>query len=162
MTGGASPSSESRDMTATDMTNLPDPVRDAELYADVPTKRLFAWVIDVVLISLITLLLLPVTLFTAIFYLPFLYALVSFLYRWVTLSRRSATPGMRMAAISLRQSNGDAFDTTTAFLHTAGYFVSLAVFPLQLISIAAMLIGERKQGLTDLLLGTAALNARAR
>ena len=37
----------------------------------------------------------------------------------------------------------------------------MAIFPLQLVSIVLMLISDRKQGLTDHLLGTVALNRSA-
>lgn len=141
---------------------LPDPQTEAEFYEGVPAKRLFAWFVDVILIALLTAVAVPFTAFTALFYLPFLYFLIGFLYRWVSLSRGSATPGMRFAAIELRADDGGPFDTGTAFLHTAGYTASVAVFPAQLVSIALMLLTPRRQGLTDLVLGTAAVRRAAR
>jgi len=144
------------------MNGLPNPMSQAELYADVPTKRFFAWVIDVIVIAVLTALVTPFTFFTALFFLPVLYAILSFLYRWVTLSTGSATWGMRMVALEMRQSDGRPFTAGTAFLHTLGYVISVVTFPLQLISIALMLISERKQGLTDMVLGTAAINRTAR
>ena len=144
------------------MTGLPNPSSQSALYADVPTKRFFAWVIDVVIIAVLTALVTPFTFFTALFFLPVLYAVLSFLYRWVTLSTGSATWGMRMVALEMRQSDGRPLTSGTAFLHTAGYIFSVVTFPLQLISIACMLISERKQGLTDMVLGTAAINRVAR
>ncbi len=147
--------------TAT-MTGLPNPTSQSELYADVPTKRFFAWVIDVVIIAVLTALVTPFTFFTALFFLPVLFAILSFLYRWVTLSTGSATWGMRMVALEMRQSDGRPFTSGTAFLHTAGYVISVVTFPLQLISIACMLVSERKQGLSDMVLGTAAINRTAR
>lgn len=140
------------------MSDLPDPQTEAEFYDDTVSKRFFAWIVDVVLISLITAGLTLISLFTALFILPLVYATVSFLYRWASLSRHSATPGMRLVSLEMRQSDGDVFSGPTALLHTAGYFVSVAVFPLQLISIVLMLMTERKQGLTDMVLGTVALN----
>ena len=140
------------------MSGLPDPVSEAELYDDVASKRLFAWLIDVVLISFITAGLTVLSLFTALFILPLVYAAASFLYRWISLTKSSATPGMRVMSLEFRKSDGSAFDGPTALLHTAGYFASVAVFPLQLISIVLMVMSERKQGLTDMVLGTAAIN----
>ncbi|MXQ06968.1 RDD family protein [Alphaproteobacteria bacterium GH1-50] len=145
-----------------DAGGLPDPVTEAEFYADVPTKRLIAWFVDIVLISLLTALVTILSLFTALFILPVVYGVISFVYRWVSLTRRSATPGMRLVALEMRRADGDRFDGPTALMHTAGYFVSVAVFPLQLISIVLMLMSERRQGLTDMVLGTAALNREAR
>ncbi|NNE86577.1 MAG: RDD family protein [Silicimonas sp.] len=147
--------------TAT-MSGLPNPTSQAELYEDVPTKRFFAWIIDVVVIAVLTALVTPFTFFTALFFLPVLYAVLSFLYRWVTLTTGSATWGMRMVALEMRQSDGRPFTGSTAFLHTVGYVISVVTFPLQLISIALMLMSERKQGLSDMVLGTAAINRAAR
>lgn len=143
-------------------TALPDPYTHAEMYADVPSKRLIAWGVDFLAIAAMTLVLVPITLFTALLYLPFLWLMVSFLYRWTTLTTGGATWGMRFTSIEFREGNGQRLDTLTAFLHTLGYHVSIAIFPLQLVSIALMLMSERKQGLTDHILGTVALNRGVR
>lgn len=157
-------------MTSVTMTNfahsdsgwgLPDPHTQAEFYDDVPTKRLLAWVVDSILIALIVFVLTLLSIFTALFILPLVWLTVGFLYRWVTIAGRSATPGMRLVSLELRRADGSRFDGTTALLHTAGYTVSVVTFPLQLISIAMMLLTERKQGLTDMILGTAAINRAA-
>lgn len=145
----------------TQTTALPDPYTHEALYRDVPTKRLVAWGVDFLVIGALTVLMIPITFFTAVFYLPFLALLMSFLYRWVTIARGSATLGMRFTAIELRGPDGGRLDTSQALLHTLGYHVSVAIFPLQLLSIALMLMSERKQGLTDHVLGTAALNRAA-
>jgi len=145
----------------TPSTDLPDPYAHAELYEDVPVKRLVAFGIDFLVIAALTAVLVPFTLFTALFYLPFLAMVVSFLYRWVMLTRSSATLGMRFAAIEIRGPDGGPLDNSQALLHTLGLHISFAVFPLQLLSMALMLMSERKQGLSDHLLGTAALNRRA-
>ena len=63
-------------------------------------------------------------------------------------------------AIELRTRDDERFDLSTAFLHTAGFVVSFAMPLLQLISIVLMLSSERRQGLTDMVLGTVALNRR--
>ena len=141
---------------------LPHPDYHAELYQDVPSKRFFAWLIDVILISIVVGVLTMFSLFTALFFLPLLYGIVSFLYRWSSLAARSATPGMRIMAIELRTLAGDRLDGATAFFHTAGYFFSVVTFPLQLISIAMMLFTPRRQGLSDTILGTAAINRGTR
>ncbi|MFT4619308.1 MAG: putative RDD family membrane protein YckC [Sulfitobacter sp.] len=143
------------------MTALPDPRYHADLYAGVPSKRLVAWFVDVVFTMLITAALVPFTLFTALLYLPLLYLVVSFVYRWITLTRGSATPGMRLAAIELRNRDGNRLDAGEAALHTLGYTMSFAVFPAQIVSVALMMISERGQGLTDHIMGTAMLNRRA-
>ncbi|MEM9969793.1 MAG: RDD family protein [Pseudomonadota bacterium] len=139
----------------------PDPHAHPEFYQDTVTKRLLAWFVDVAIIALIALVLSVFTLFTVLLIFPLFYAVVSFAYRWFTLAGGSATLGMRVFSLELRQDDGAPFDALTAFLHTAGYFASVAVFPAQLISIGMMLMTERRQGLTDTVLGTVAINRRA-
>lgn len=141
---------------------LPDPEMQPEFYADVPVKRLVAWVIDTVLIVLVSILLIPLTAFTAFFFFPFLVMLVGFFYRWWSLASRSATPGMRIVAIEIRNGRGEHLDTSTAALHTLAYSVAMTTVILQVASAVLMLTGPRAQGLHDLLLGTAAVNRAAR
>lgn len=137
---------------------LPDPDTQREFYDDVPTKRLIAWVIDSLIIALFVFVLTLLSIFTALFILPLVWLTVGFIYRWITIAGRSATPGMRLVSLEFRRADGSRFDGITALLHTAGYTFSVVTFPLQLISIAMMLMTERKQGLTDMILGTAAIN----
>ncbi|MEM9871417.1 MAG: RDD family protein [Pseudomonadota bacterium] len=141
--------------------HLADPVTQPQFYRDVAGKRLLAWVVDTILVFLICLLILPFTAFVAAFFFLGLMAVVGFVYRLVSLTGGSATLGMRLFAIEFRRADGTRFDLGTAFLHTVGYTVSWAVAPLQLISIVLMATSARGQGLTDMMLGTAALNRRA-
>ena len=139
---------------------LPDPVREAAFYDGVAVKRGLAWVVDVVLISILTAILVPLTAFTALFFLAGLWGVVSFLYRWATIATGSATWGMRLMAIELRERDGGRLSGGTALAHTIGYTVSLLVAPLQLISVLLMVLRGQGQGLTDLILGTAMVNRR--
>lgn len=140
----------------------PDPDRHAAFYSGVLPKRLLAWVFDLVLIVIVTALIVPFTAFTALFFLPALFLVVGFLYRWMTLSGRSATWGMRLFNIEFLDRNGQRFDAATAFLHTLGYSLSMAFVIPQLLSVALMLISARGQGLTDHVLGTVAINSPQR
>lgn len=140
---------------------LPDPETQAEFYADVPLKRLLAWVVDSAIVLGIGVLLLPLTAFAAVLVLPVYFFVVSFLYRWRTLAGGSATWGMRLMAIQFRTREGELMDGRTALLHTLGYTISVMAFPLQIVSIVLMLTGPRGQGLTDHVLGTVALNRPA-
>lgn len=137
---------------------LPDPEAYPQFYDGVPVKRGLAWVFDVVLIALLSVVLLPFTVFTAIFYFPAFMLVVGFLYRWVTLANRGATWGMRLMGVEIRDADGGAMSSPQAFLHVLGYSISIAVFPLALISAGLMLTTARGQGLTDHVLGTVALN----
>ena len=140
---------------------LPNPDTQPEFYADVPTKRLIAWIIDFVVIALISAV---VALFTIVglFFFAFLMFGIGFIYRTVTLTTGSATWGMRLVSLEFRDRTGRAFDLGSAFLHTLGYHVSISVFPLQIISIGLMLMSSRRQGLTDHLMGSVAINRSAR
>jgi uncharacterized RDD family membrane protein YckC len=139
---------------------LPDPDSDAAFYADVPLKRGVAWVIDAAVVLALTLLALPLTLFTALFFLPVLWLALSFAYRTVTLTRGSATWGMRFMGIELRTFRGERLALPEAALHTLIYSVCMAFVLPQIASIVLMLTTPRGQGIADLALGTAALNRR--
>ena len=145
-------------MYALSPTMLPDPDLRPELYDDTPSKRAMAWVVDVVITSAATLIVIPFTAFTGLFFLPLLYAVVGFCYRWATLARGSATWGMRLMSIEIRRADGEHLDAGTAWLHTAGYALSWIAAPVQIVSAAMMCGTPRRQGLTDLVLGTAAVN----
>ena len=151
-------------MIQTDSTlwGLPDPDTQAEFYADVPAKRLIAWVVDALIVFVTALVISLLTIGIGFFFFGFLILAVSFTYRTVTLANRSATLGMRLAAIELRNNRGERFDLATAALHTLGYQVSVSMVVPQIISIVLMLTTPRAQGLTDHALGTAALNMTAR
>lgn len=141
---------------------LPDPEFQAEFYRDTGMKRAVAWVIDTVIVALFTTLVVPFTAFLAIFFLPVLFLTINLLYRWVTLSRRSATWGMRLMAIEFRRADGRWLDPATALVHTIGYTISISMVLPQLVSIALMAMSPRGQGLSDLVLGTVAINRTAR
>jgi uncharacterized RDD family membrane protein YckC len=138
--------------------SLPDPVREPDFYRGVAVKRALAWVVDGGVTWVLCLLALPLTAFTGLFWWATLWATVGFLYRWATIAQGSATWGMRLMAITIRERDGRRLSPVTALLHTAGYTASLAVFPLQVVSVALMAGLGRGQGLTDLALGTAVLN----
>lgn len=141
---------------------LPDPDTQGEFYADVPVKRLIAWVVDSLIVFATAFLIAFLTLGIGFFFFGFLLLAIGFTYRTVTLANRSATLGMRMTAIELRTARGERFDLPTAALHTIGYQLSMAFFIAQIASIVLMLTSARAQGLTDHLLGTAAVNVAAR
>ncbi len=139
----------------------PDPERHAAFYSGVPAKRAMAWIIDTIFVTLIVVLIALITALTALFILPLVWLSVGFLYRWVTISGRSATWGMRLMSIELLDRYGQRFDAATAFLHTLGYSLSMAFVLPQILSVGLMLISRRGQGLTDMVLGSVAINSRA-
>lgn len=137
---------------------LPDPDRYAEFYADVPVKRAMAWIVDAMLVFLLTILILPFTAFTGLFFYPLLWLVVSFAYRVITIASGSATLGMRLMSIELRTWRGERFGPGEATLHTLLYTVFFSSLVPQIISAVLMLTTARAQGLHDLILGSAAVN----
>jgi len=142
----------------------PNPDTQSDFYETVAAKRLFAWLIDMAVTFvlaaplIVPVLLVSVVLFFPLLLIPTILAVTGFVYRWFTISSRSATWGMRLMAIELRGADGRRLAGSTAFLHTLGTTLSFA-FPLvQAVSVLLMVTGERGQGITDMVLGTAMLN----
>ena len=140
---------------------LPDPTTKPELYAGILPKRGVAWVIDTVITALMCVLVLPFTLFLGVFVFPLLMLVVGFIYRWFSVAGGSSTWGMRMMGIELRDADGMKLQSGTALAHTGIYTFSVLFAPLQIISIVMMVFTDRTQGLSDLVLGTAAINRPA-
>ncbi|WP_192931145.1 RDD family protein [Gemmobacter serpentinus] len=141
-----------------DLLRLPDPVTQAEFYSGTVAKRAFSWVIDVLIVGLMTGVVAVLTLGVGFFFLPVIYVVISFLYRVVTLAGGSATLGMRVMNIEFLTRNGERFDLSHALLHTIGYTLSIGTMLVQLLSIALMMMSARGQGLTDHVLGTVVIN----
>ncbi|UWQ20280.1 RDD family protein [Jannaschia sp. W003] len=140
-------------------TALPSPHDQPEFYEGVVVKRGLAWVVDALIITLMSLLAGILTLGVGILMWPFVVLAVGGLYRVATLTSRSATLGMRLFGIELRDARGERLDGMTSVLHVGGYYASVSFMLLPaLASVVAMLATERRQGLTDLVLGTAAIN----
>jgi uncharacterized RDD family membrane protein YckC len=145
-------------------TGHPNPDTHSDFYDGVAPKRLFAWLIDLgftVVIAapfMLPILLVSVVFIFPIVLIPVIWAVTSFVYLWSTLSNQSATWGMRIMAIELRADDGQRLSSGTAFMHTLGTALSFG-FPLvQAISMLFMATGDKGQGITDMVLGTAMLN----
>jgi len=137
---------------------LPDPALQPEFYNDVPFKRAGAWAIDLLVTMALTLVGLVVTLFISIFVLPLLFAVISVAYRTVMLSRYGATLGMMVMALKWRHLNGRTPDATTALIYSATHAVMWTIFPLQIVSVALILLSSYRQGLHDHMLSTTMLH----
>ena len=141
---------------------LPDPDDVPAIYEDTPTKRAFAWVVDVGVIALATLLVtlvtIPLTLFLSLLAMPAIWLGLGFAYRAGTLASGGATWGMRLMSVELRDHRGRRPDLGTALAHTALYYAAMALFPAQIVSALMMVGTPRRQGLGDHLLGTAVVN----
>jgi len=97
--------------------NLPDPMVQPEFYDSVTVKRGLAWVIDAALILVLVVPVVVMTAFIGLFFLPFLFFLTGFVYRVATITGGSATWGMRLMSIEFRDSRGEHFDFSQAFMH---------------------------------------------
>lgn len=138
--------------------SLPDPALQPEFYADVPFKRAGAWAIDLLVTVALTLVGLVLTLFVSAFFLPVLFAVISVAYRTVMLARYGATVGMMVMALKWRHLNGRTPDMSAALFYSASHAVMWTVFPLQIVSIALILLSPYRQGLHDHLLSTTMLH----
>ncbi len=145
----------------TALRGLPDPASQPGFYAGVPVKRAIAWVFDSAIIFLLAILASVLTFGLGFLVFFGLWAVISFLYRIATLTTRSSTWGMRLMSIELRDGMGQRFSGMTALLHTVGLMISFAT-GLQIVSAIMMLITDRGQGLTDVILSTTAVNQIAR
>ena len=137
---------------------LPDPEYDHAFYDGVPAKRFFAWLVDVAIVASISLILGLLTLTVLLWVWPILYLTVAFLYRSGTIGAGSATLGMRLMNLELRNGLGQRFTPGEAMVHTGLYLLLSASMILQLVSIALIAASRRHQGLHDHILGTAAIN----
>ena len=145
----------------------PDPGLRFDFYDGVPPKRLIAWVIDLGFTALIALpFILPffaigLVLLFQLLVIPVIWGITGFLYRWATLANGSATWGMRLMAIELRDTDGQHISGSTAFRHTLGSTLSFGFPLIQAIFVLFMATGDKGQGLTDMVLGTVMLNRAA-
>jgi uncharacterized RDD family membrane protein YckC len=137
---------------------LPDPDHDHLFYDGVPAKRLMAWVVDVIIVTLITFALGLVTLSLLWWVWPLVYIAVDIIYRSATIAAGSATLGMRLFSIELRGPTGARLTRGEAILHSVLFMLAMGFVVLQLVSILMIALGARHQALHDLVLGTAAIN----
>lgn len=141
------------------------PVVDSRALQGVLTRRVFGWIIDYVIIGLLTVLAAIVVFFLGILTLGLgwllygvLVPVVAALYVWSTLGgRRQATIGMAMMDVRLTHYDGRPIDGLTALAHTALFWVfNVVLTPLVLL---ATLFTNDKRTLHDLLLGTVVVRA---
>lgn len=137
---------------------LPDPGRYPAFYDGIVVNRFIAWVIDGVLISVLTLVIVMMTALTALFFLGGLTLVIALLYRWLTISAGSATPGMRAVGIELRDQTGNPLTPATAFWHSALFLFFKGMFLPELLSVAMMFGSRYGQGLHDAICGVVAIN----
>jgi uncharacterized RDD family membrane protein YckC len=141
---------------------LPDPNYDWQFYRGVPMRRLLAWVIDLVAVmvmaTVLTVLIAVPTLGFGLLLLPPIGLLTGFVYRTVTIGNRSATWGMRLMGIELRNRDGDRLTLGEAALHTGIFLVCMASV-IGWLATCLLIAGTRYgQGIPDMVLGSTAIN----
>lgn len=133
---------------------------DYRLYAGVRTRRIFAWLIDYIMIGLLTIPFAILVFLLGILTLGLGWTLFSVLvpavaavYVWSTLGGRDqATWGMKMMGVRLERLDGTRIDGLTAVVHTVLFWAGNVILtPLVLL---VTLFSDRKRALHDLLLGT--------
>ncbi len=144
---------------------VPDPVRDSQFYEGVPVRRLIAFCIDLLVIIALWCVVLVVGLIISVLTLGLgtplaaaVFAATGFLYRWVMLAERSATVGMVVTGIEVRNAAGDRLNPVVAFLHVAGFYTSVFITPLLVIGWFLMASSPYRRLLHDLFLGTVVIN----
>ena len=144
---------------------IPSPYEDEQFYAGVPLRRFVAFVIDVCITAVLMALIVVVGLVAGfltfglgwiVAFLLFLSA--DFLYRWLTISADSATWGMALAGIELRDRQGERLDAGQALVHTAAYYVTVALGVPILLNLLVMFLSPHRRLIHDFLLGTVAIN----
>lgn len=138
---------------------LPDPKTQPAFYDGVGVKRLLAWVLDTVIIGAIAVVVASIPLFLLWFIFPLVFLVISLIYRIGTIRAFSATLGMRVFNIELRDHHGQRLDGSTAAMHTIGFMIASAFFIPQVASVVLMLMSERGQGLHDMFTGVVAINS---
>lgn len=136
----------------------PDPDADVRFYDGVPAKRLLAFALDVTAVWGVTLAICLLTLGMGFFLFAPLIAVVDAVYRIVTITNKSATPGMRLMGIELRDAQGERFNMVHAIAHTVLFYVSIAFVIVQLVSVLLMAGGRYGRGLHDMPLGATMIN----
>ena len=144
---------------------IPARLDDIRVYEGVLSRRIMAFIIDYMLVALMTIpfailvfVLGIVTLGLGWALFSVLFPAVALIYVWSTLGgRNQATVGMRMMGVRLERLDGMPVDGLVAVVHTVLFWAGNVILtPLILL---ATLFLERKRTVHDLLLGTVVTRA---
>ena len=146
--------------SSVDRPALPDPASAPELFRGVLTRRVFAYLVDLVLMGLIVLVLSVAGLLAGLLTFGLAWAAMGLvipvaiiIYYAVTLgSARRATVGMQLMDLVLTPARGQPLDGGMAILHAAVFWVTVWIcWP---VSLLFALFTPRRQMIHDLLTGT--------
>jgi len=145
--------------------SMPDPVAESRFYEGVRTRRLAAFVVDLAVIlvllggvAVIGTLIGILTFGAGFALLVPAFALTGLVYRTTMVMERSATLGMLLMGIELRDARGERLTAFLAFVHAAAYTAILYLPPVLLCSLLYCLFNQRGQLLHDALAGTVMIN----
>ncbi len=136
------------------------PTEDWRAYSGVLSRRVFAFVIDYIIVALLCIPAAVIVFFLGVLTLglgfalfPAIFVIVAVLYFGMTLgSSAQATPGMRAAGIAMARTDGRRIDFLISTVHIVLFWVINSILtPLILL---AGLFTERSRLVHDLLLGT--------
>lgn len=144
-----------------------DPLQEPALFAGVRGRRCLAFVIDVVLVSVIFILasgavflLGLVTLGLAWYAFAFLWPAVAIAYTAFTLGGpASATPGMQLCGLTMRLWYGARIYPLLAAVHLVLFWMSVSMLTPFVLLVA--LFNDRKRLLHDIVLGVVVMDAEA-
>ncbi|MCF1502785.1 RDD family protein [Afifella sp. H1R] len=148
------------DVIDLDETRMLDPTQHPELYDNVRTRRISAFLVDaVIMVVLMTVSFVAIT-FLGLFTLGLgwllfglIWPVVPILYTMFTLgSSESATPGMRAMGIEMRTFDGGRMYSLLAFVHAVLFWFSVTVLTPFVLLVS--LFSPRKRLLHDIVLGT--------
>lgn len=156
------------DLAPDDQPDAYDPYAQPELFEDVRRRRVGAFIIDVILVTLMTLVawvILAVaglfTLFLTWFLLGVAFPVIALAYSAVTFGGpASATVGMRMMQLEMRTWYGSPMYALLGAFHTLVYYFSVSILTPFILLVA--LFNARKRCLHDYLCGTVVINTPER
>lgn len=147
--------------------DLFDPMANPALFDGIRSKRVFAFLIDVLLVAFFTFVAGVLVFFLGIFTLglawffyAFLWQAVALIYTAVTLGGpNAATPGMRAMGIEMRLWYGAKPYALLAAMHVILFWLSFTLLTPLVVLIS--LFSDRKRLLHDIVLGTVVMNSSA-
>ncbi len=143
-----------------------DPVSEPWLFDGVRTRRIFAFILDVLVLAVfvtiaavvIGILGLPTFGLAWLLY-PILFPMIAIAYIGLTLGgAKSATPGMQAMGIEMRLWHGARMYGLLAIVHALTFYFAAGTGLLLFIILGASLFSSTKRCLHDVLLGTVVIN----
>jgi uncharacterized RDD family membrane protein YckC len=154
--------------TFADQPHAYDPVTQPQLFGGVIGKRILAFIVDAIIILVLTalaalavLVLGVITLGFGWLLFPIVFPLVGLGYNAVTIGGpNSATVGQRMMGLEMRMWFGGKVTPLIAAFHALLFWVSLYTLVLWLINVLWPFFDQRKRCLHDILAGVVLINRR--